>query len=209
MQLVFVFYEAEKPGLTIDHLLYDKDALAETYRLWKEEKKGALSAFPFGAFAYARLDERLKGDPLWEDAAREPGRDPMGLTSKQPNIEFFSSECYGGPKQYSDFPGKNQQAFAMCSELFSAKSRGYVDIKSENPMENPVVHHNYLDDPLDLLVLSEACRFGNEVILKGSGTKDVVKGSWPSTLTHSAYTSRDDWKGYVKDHVTTCKSTLF
>ena len=204
---MFVYYETEKPGLTNDHHFSNDNALAETYRLWKEEKKGALSTFPFGAFAYARLDERLKGDPLWDNAPREPGRDPMGLTSRQPNIEFFTTECYGGPKQYDDFPGHNQQAFCMISELFAAKSRGSVVIKSADPMENPVVHHNYLEDPLDLLVLSEACRFGNEVLLKGSGTKDVVKGSWPSTLTHHKYTSRDDWKEHVKEHVTTCRSS--
>lgn len=39
---------------------------------------------------------------------------------------------------------------------------------------------NYLSDPLDLLVLSEGCRLGNEIVINGAGTKDVVKGSWPS-----------------------------
>lgn len=63
------------------------------YLLYKEKKEGILSTFPFGAFAFARLDERLKDEPLWQEAKKEADRDPMGLTSKQPNIEFFTTEA--------------------------------------------------------------------------------------------------------------------
>ena len=66
-----------------------------SYMQYKEHKTGVLSSFPFGAFAFARLDERLKDDPVWSQAKTEPGRDPMGLTKKQPNIEFFSTEASG------------------------------------------------------------------------------------------------------------------
>jgi hypothetical protein len=62
------------------------------YMLYKERKEGILSTFPFGAMAFARLDERLKDDPLWREAKREAGRDPMRLTPKQPNVEFFTTE---------------------------------------------------------------------------------------------------------------------
>lgn len=199
-----MFYETEKEGLTNDHLVYHGDALAKTYTLWKEEKTGFLSTFPFGAFAYARLDERLANEPLWANAPREPGRDPMGLTPKQPNIEFFTTECYGGPKQYDQFPVDNKHAFSMIAELFAPKSRGTVTLKSTNPLDNPVVDCNYLDHPLDLLVLSEACRFGNEIVMEGAGTKDIVKGSWPPDLTHHTYKTREEWIPYVKQHATTC-----
>ena len=48
----------------------------------------------------------------------------------------------------------------------------------------PVVDCRYLSDPLDPEVLAEACRFGNEIVPDGKGTKDVVKGSWPSEAIH-------------------------
>lgn len=99
-----------KEGITNDHLVYGSflvgdvdsaeqthsyhgDAATAAYMLYKEKKTGILSTFPFGAFAFARLDERLKDDPLWKSAQREPGRDPMGLTQKQPNIEYFTTEA--------------------------------------------------------------------------------------------------------------------
>ncbi|PWY80106.1 GMC oxidoreductase [Aspergillus eucalypticola CBS 122712] len=202
--IVFMFYETEKPGLTTDHHVYHGDSFDKTYALWKEKKEGFLSTFPFGSFAFARLDERLKNEPLWKNAPRQPGRDPMGLTPNQPNVELFTTECYGGPKQYDQFPIDHKYAFSIIAELFSPRSRGSVTLKSKDPLEKPVVDCNYLADPLDLLVLTEACRFANEIITKGAGTKDIVKGSWPPNLTHHTYTKREEWIPYVKEHATTC-----
>lgn len=68
----------------------------------------------------------------------------------------------------------------MITELFSPRSRGTVTLKSTDPFENPEIDCNYLSDPLDLLVLTEGCRLGNEIVMQGAGTKDIVKGSWPS-----------------------------
>ena len=201
---MFVFYETEKPDMTNDHLVYHDDSFATTYQLYKDTKSGFLSTFPFGAFAFARLDDRLKEDPLWKSASREHGRDPMGLTSKQPNVEYFTTECYGGPKQYDQFPIDHKHAFSMITELFSPRSKGTVTIKSADPFENPLVDHNYLSDPLDMLVLSEGVRLGNEVVMKGAGTKDIVKGSWPSDLTHHKFTEREEWEPHVRQHATTC-----
>ncbi|KAG9238522.1 hypothetical protein BJ875DRAFT_532301 [Amylocarpus encephaloides] len=203
--IVFIFYATTKPNITNDHLLYKPGAIGEAYRQWKEEKRGPLSTFPFGAFAYARLDERLKSEPLWQNAPREEGRDPMGLTPSQPNIEFFSTECYGGPKQYATFPnGEDTHAFSLIAELFSPKSRGSVTLKSADPEDNPVVDHNYLAEELDMLVLTEACKFANEIITQGKGTADIVEGSWPRDLGHHKYTEREHWTQFVKDNATTC-----
>jgi len=179
--IVFAFYETEQEGLTTDHKVYHGDALASTYAQYVKDKTGFLSTFPFGAFAFARLDERIKDEPLWRQAKEgtSSDRDPMGLTAKQPNIEFFTTECYGGPKQYADFPVDNKHTFAMITELFSPRSRGSVTLKSKDPLDNPIVDPNYLSDELDLLVLSEGCRLGNEVVMQGRGTKSIVKGSWP------------------------------
>ncbi|KAI3558458.1 GMC oxidoreductase [Colletotrichum abscissum] len=202
--IVFMFYETEKAGLTNDHHVYHGDNFAKTYALWKDQQAGFLSTFPFGAFAYARLDERLADSELWNKAPRQPGRDPMGLTPKQPNIEFFTTECYGGPKQYDQFPTDGKYAFSMIAELFGPRSRGTVTLRDTGAKSVPVVDTNYLSDPLDVEVLAEACRFGNEIIMEGAGTKDIVKGSWPSDLVHHKHTTREDWIPYVRDNATTC-----
>ncbi|KAI9370410.1 hypothetical protein BJX61DRAFT_96484 [Aspergillus egyptiacus] len=204
--IVFMFYETAVPGLTNDSKVYHGDNFAKTYAEWKEHKSGFLSTFPFGSFAFARMDDRLAHEPLWASAPRAPGRDPMGLTPAQPNVEFFTTECYGGPKQYNQFPVNNQHAFSMIAELFAPKSRGCVTLGSRDPMQNPVVDCGYLSDEkgMDMLVLSEACRFGNEIVMQGKGTREIVKGSWPPESGHHRFTTREEWIPYVKEHATTC-----
>ena len=219
-QIVFIFYEVSEPNLTNDYLAYHNNAMASTYQLYKEKKTGFLSTFPFGTcpssflecwltlagiFGYARLDERLQDSELWRNAERELGRDPMGLLPNQPNMEFWNTELYGGPKQYDDFPIDGKHTFAMCNLLFNQKSRGFVRLKSADPSENPVVDHNYLADPLDLLVMTEACRFANEMVMNGKGTKGVITGSWPANLTHHKNKTREEWIPHVKQHATTCE----
>ncbi|MCJ1466557.1 hypothetical protein MMC07_005177 [Pseudocyphellaria aurata] len=204
--IVFLFYETGNSGLTTDHLIYQEGAASKAYELWKTQKSGFLSTFPFGAFAFTRLDDRLAESSLWKAAARAPGHDPMGQTPNQPHIEFFSTECYGGPPHvYTRLPLDHSSVFSLITQLFSPRSKGTVTLKSADPGENPVVDHNYLDDPLDLLVLSEGCRLANEVVTEGSGTKDIVKGSWPPEMAaHHLYTTREEWDAFVKDNALTC-----
>jgi choline dehydrogenase-like flavoprotein len=202
--LCFTFYEVNQPNLTNDHLAYHDNAIASSYAEYQAHKTGILSTFPFGIFGYARLDDRLASHPLWRDAQREPGRDPMGLSPKQPNIEFWNTELYGGPKQYADFPVDKKHAFALCTLLFNQRSRGSVQLRSADPRDNPIVDHAYLADPLDMLVLSEGVRFGNEIVMNGKGTRDVIKGSWPADLAHHGFVEREEWEPHVRKHATTC-----
>ncbi|GJJ10082.1 hypothetical protein Clacol_004308 [Clathrus columnatus] len=202
--IVPLFYEVVEPELTNDHLIYCADGVQNCYLQWKEKRTGFLSTVPYGAFAYARLDERLKDSELWQKAERKEGRDPMGLTPSQANIEFFATECYGGPKQFSDFPIGGKSAFAIIPELFGQQSRGTVTLKSKDPLDNPVVDPNYLSNPLDLLVISEACKLANEVVMQGAGTKNVVRGAWPAKSNHHTFKTREDWEPFVKQWGTTC-----
>jgi len=202
--LVFQFYEVSEPGLTNDHLVYHDNAIASSYQLYVDKKEGVLSTFPFGIFGFARLDERLKNDAAWHIDAH--GRDPMGLTASQPNLEFWNTELYGGPKQFADFPIDNKHAFAMCTLLFNPHSRGTVELSSANAMDNPKVDHGYLSDEggLDMLVLSEGCAMANEFVMGGSGTKGIIKGAWPADLGHHKHAKRQDWEDHVRQHATTC-----
>lgn len=79
-----------------------------------------------------------------------------------------------------------------------------MTLKSADPTENPIIDCNYLANPLDMLVISEARYFANEIVMGGSGTKDIVKGSWPPNLNHHTYKSREEWVPYVEEHDTTC-----
>ncbi|CAO2658177.1 Nn.00g074370.m01.CDS01 [Neocucurbitaria sp. VM-36] len=92
----------------------------------------------------------------------------------------------------------------MATTFFSARSRGEVTLRPVDPTANPNVQHNYLSDPLDMLIFSEACRVANEIAVDGAGTKDVVIGSWPAAQVHDKYTTREEWREAIRQRADTC-----
>jgi hypothetical protein len=199
-----------QPELTTDYQIWhSQDSIPKAMQQWISDQSGFLATWPFGCFAYARLDERLKESPLWENAPRLEGKDPMGQSENQPTVEFFNTECYAAPVwHYKDFPVAGNSAFAMVTQLFAPRSKGTGELKSANPADNPIVNHHFLEDPLDILVLAEGCKLGNEIILEGSGTRDIIKGSWPPNLVHHKYSKNEEWEKFVRENATTCKSPI-
>jgi choline dehydrogenase-like flavoprotein len=200
--LVGTAYEVSDPSLTRDSLIYGEGALATSLEAWQTDHSGALSTFPFGAYAYARLDERLSDVPAWESAT-ESTRDAMQLTLNQPNVEIWNTECYGGPPHWTDFPSDGKAVFCLITQLMSPQSRGYVRLKSRDPLDNPVVDHKYLDVELDALVLAEGVKLANEIVMRNSATSDVIKGAWPEKLTHHRKEQREEWVEYVRENAFT------
>lgn len=204
-QLIFTMYEVGQDGLTDDaRAHHDPNAFDNGYKEWKENKSGWLSTFPFGAFAFNRLSDRLDAEnEEWKNMPREPGRDPMGLTDTQPNMEFFHTVCYGGPPEYTDVPKEGQFALAMCCFLCNIQSRGFVKLASKDPKVNPIVDHKYLSDKRDLLMMSEGVRWANEVVMEGAGTKDIMKGAWPPGANHHLNKTNEDWQPFVQKYAST------
>ncbi|OCL09159.1 GMC oxidoreductase [Glonium stellatum] len=198
------FYEVSKPGVTNDHLIWHKGARERTAQEYQKPHTGFFSQFSFGVFAYARLDERLKDSELWRNAYRANGRDPMGTLPSQPHVEFWNTECYSPKYMYRDFPPDGRFAFALATEFFAPRSRGEVTLESADPTKNPIVQHNYLSDPLDMLLFSEGCRFANEIVLEGLGTKDIIIGSWPAEHGHHSYKTREEWQQAIRQRADTC-----
>lgn len=203
---VFVFYEAKR-GLTTDHL-FQGAMFHQAREEWRKSRSGTLSRSHFGAFAFTRLDERLRKHEMWNEELRKSkaatGRDPMGLLPNQPHVEFFTTERYAAPKHYANPPPEGKSAFANIIELFSPRSRGYVKLRSSDPQESPIIQHNWLADPLDVLVYTEACKLGAEIMLEGKGTRDVILGSWPPEDKHTEFRTLEQWENYVRDNATTC-----
>lgn len=208
-QLIFTYYELNQPGLTDDpRVNHDPNSFENGSKEWRENKTGWLANFPFGAFAFNRLSERLDKEDSpagkeWRSFPRKEGRDPMDLTDTQPNLEFFHTVCYGGPPEYTDKPKEGQYAFAMCCFLCGLMSRGEVLLKSKDVYDNPIVDHKYLSDRRDLIMMAEGCRFANEVCMEGAGTKDVVKGAWPPGSTHHTWKTNEDWQRHVQQYTST------
>jgi choline dehydrogenase-like flavoprotein len=192
-------YEINDPSLTRDRDLYAEGAMEKALKTWQETRGGILAGFPLGAFAFARMDDRLADSPLWRKPT-DTSRDPMGQTLKQPTVEFYQTESYvlAGPEHMSDFPKNGQAAIAMFTILFGQQSRGEVTLRSRDPMESPKVDHKYFDNPLDVLVLAEGARYANEIALNSSATGRFIQGSWPRDALHHKMQTRQEWVEYVK-----------
>ena len=205
--ILMTIYEVSKPDLTLDAQIYPEGMRDRAIAQWEKDQSGFMSQFPFGIFAYARLDERLADSPLWQKAKaeRNDGLDPMDLNNSQPHVEFSNVECYPAKYGYNDPPKDGESAFVMTTELFSQKSRGQVTLASTDPTVNPIVEHNYLSHPLDILVFAEGCRLANEVVVGGKGTKDIIAGSWPKNLAHHAHMTRERWEKEIREKADTCK----
>lgn len=83
------------------------------------------------------------------------------------------------------------------------QSRGFVKLKSTEPLDNPIVDHRYLSDKRDLLMMSEGVRFANELVTTGEGTKDLIKGAWPPGATHHLNKTNEDWQPFVQKYAST------
>lgn len=88
----------------------------------------------------------------------------MDLSPAQPNVEFMTAESFFDHSQ-DGIPTGGEHVFTILPELFGAQSRGSVKLQSADALALPVVDCGYLDDPLDLEVLAEACRLANEIVL--------------------------------------------
>lgn len=202
--ITFNFFNVSEPKITNDHFVYDDGALMTALEGYMQDKSGIMGRFPFGAFVFRRLDKELEtNSPEWREAkAKAGGKDPVGAEKGMPHVEFFYSELYGGGPQHVHQPGPGESAFGLITLLFNPQARGTVKLQSRNPLFPPAIDHAYLSSPLDLAVLAEANRFGADVVLNGSATKEIVTGPWPRNRTLPQ--THEEWKEYVRQQAGTC-----
>lgn len=69
----------------------------------------------------------------------------------------------------------NHDVFGVFPMLLRPKSRGYIRLRSKNPLEHPLLYHNYLTHPQDVAVLREgvkaAIAFGETSSMKRFGSR--------------------------------------
>lgn len=185
-------------------------------------KTGFLASFPFGAFAYARLDDQLASSGPWKPTASSTTngttpRDPTNLHPSQPHIELMHTELYSGfmhgpyPPLAGPPPG---HAFEMMILLFAQQSHGTVSLTSASPSAPPRIDPRYLSHPLDAVVLAEGARFAHEMLTSSKTLaphlrgflpvlEDRFRGLWDgstATKDDAAGSSNDNgsWDAYIR-----------
>lgn len=203
-----IFVEIKEPGYTRDHQFFDDEGLEKSTEEWKSKRTGFFSNPPQGIFSYGRIDNLLKDDPVWKAACEKqkainPRRDPMGNDPSQPHFEIWNAELYI-ELEMTQAPDEGESVMTVIGEILPPRSKGYVKLLSPNPLENPEIVHNYLQDPLDARVFAAIMKHAADVATNGAGTKDLVKARWPPESKPFEEMSIEEWETYVRDKSHTC-----
>lgn len=215
--VTFVPYEVTTPNLTHDSQIHHPGGLETSLTRYATDRSGVFASFPFGVFAYTRLDEQLKSSPLWEHPipnaiSDTTTRDAASLLPSQPHIELMHTELYSGHihGQHSLIASTDpypRHAFEMMTLLFAQQSRGTVSLSSRDPFAPPKIDPRYLEDPLDLLILAEGCKFAHELVTKSSALAPHLKKHGFLPVLNGKYAELWDgqasWDDYVREHTAT------
>ncbi|ETN44414.1 uncharacterized protein HMPREF1541_10595 [Cyphellophora europaea CBS 101466] len=228
--VAFVPYEVTTPNLTNDAHLYHPGGAQASLASYAADKSGVFSAFPFGVFAFARLDEQLGSSPLWANApkhdnttAATPPRDPTGRLPTQPHIELMHTELYSGHihgQHHIMFPTPTnpaRHAFEMMTLLFAQQSHGTVTLRSPSPHDPPLIDPAYLSHPLDALALAEGARLAHRVATHSAALAPHLSGLLRPVLPErfanlsasgtqqpeDSTQEREEWIAYVREYSAT------
>ncbi|CAF3603165.1 unnamed protein product [Rotaria sp. Silwood1] len=212
--IVHMPYQIKDVNFTLDRFMYwYPDSLAVATKQWQDTKTGPMVTIPFGPFSLKRIDKTTQ-DPVWVAAKAEQQNirpsvtDPTGQWPNQPHIELWTTERYFGVIDFLKPDGlpcslaEGEAAITLLVFLCGLRGRGTVRLSSKDPTSKPIIDHAYLEDELDVAVFAESCRIGHEVITNGRGTKDIVIGPWPTTISYP--TDLAGWKQHIRNNAGTC-----
>ncbi|XP_076256250.1 glucose dehydrogenase [FAD, quinone] [Rhynchophorus ferrugineus] len=116
------------------------------------------------------------------------------------NAHGVSDEFYN--EVYSDINYKD--TFGIFPMMLRPKARGEIKLRSKNPLEYPLLYHNYLDNEHDVNVLREglkaAIAFGNTEALKRFGTRFYEKQNRVPNCKHLPPYTDEYWNCFVRQY---------
>lgn len=90
---------------------------------------------------------------------------------------------------------------SISAVVLHPKSRGYVTLRSSNPLDAPLMYANYLSDPADMATLLDAINFtlklGNTRVLRGFGF-ELDKTPIPSCIQKHRFGTEGYWECYAR-----------
>lgn len=99
----------------------------------------------------------------------------------------------------------NHDVFGVFPMMLRPKSRGYIRLRSKNPLDYPLLYHNYLTHPEDVAVLREgvkaAIAFGETSSMRRFGSRFHAK-PWPN-CKHIPLFTDEYWNCAVRQYTMT------
>ena len=99
----------------------------------------------------------------------------------------------------------NRDAFVVYPMMLRPKSRGFIQLRSNNPLAYPILRHNYLTHVDDQKILVEGCKaavaLGKTKAMKRFGAK-FFKNKMPNCRQYDFFTD-EYWYCYIKQYTMT------
>ena len=76
------------------------------------------------------------------------------------------------------------------------KARGSVTLRSNNPLDMPVIDPNFLGDPYDLKTSAEGVKYSREIMMQSAFGKYVRKEHFPGDRV----STQADFEGYARQY---------
>jgi choline dehydrogenase len=139
---------------------------------WLFKKSGPLTISPLEANAFVKSDPSVAQPDL--QLFFVPGH--MGNeTDRAKGTDIYKPNTY--PKT---------SGFTILPVLLQAKSRGYIGLRSANPLDAPIIQQNYLEHPDDLALLTKGYHIAKNIMESKAFDAYRIKLSYPSTELNEA-----------------------
>lgn len=143
---------ADLPG--VGHNLQDHVDVAVRYYCTEPISRAAVYAAAEAAYRYFR-----KGP--WSSNVVEAG----GFLRTQPNLPMPNLQFHFTPQLPASFEQRRPQehGFGFFPALLLPHNRGYIKLRSPDPLESPLIQPNYLSDEADVAVLVEGVKLARKL----------------------------------------------
>ncbi|KIK65197.1 hypothetical protein GYMLUDRAFT_160209 [Collybiopsis luxurians FD-317 M1] len=189
--------------------LADPDIMKEQMSLYKAQK-GLIASMPWQTFAYVAPTTMAKEQQIKQWQAKMTDVDMSTPPSLKKQLDIIRAwmnderephtELIGFPGHFftplsTAQPGKRYFSFVVA--LMHPLSRGSVHIKSTNPAEYPVIDPAYLENPVDLDMLTESVKYALKVFEKEPVKSRTVGHVMPSK--EICLQGDEGIKAYIRD----------
>lgn len=162
------------------HILRPGAAHDGAVSAYAQKNQGPYTSGLLEVVGLPRIDAALEKIPEYVAAKKaNGGRDPFG-PGGQPHFEIDFVPMFSDAFQWHFPCPPDGDYLTVIVDLLRPQSRGgVVTLQSTDPLAQPRVDLNFLDDYLDIVALREGVRFVDNVLMNGAGMKDLIREDYP------------------------------
>lgn len=170
-----------KDGYGLDgHILRPGAAHDAAVYAYNNMNKGPYTSGLLELVGLPRIDSWLEQDAEYVAYKKANGGvDPFG-PGGQPHFEIDFVPMFCDAFQWHiPCPPEGDYLTVIVDLLRPLSKSGVVTLKSADPLVDPYINLNFLEDELDIIALRQGLRFVDDILMNGEGMKDIIGEDYP------------------------------